>query len=92
MHVLRIEHSVSDYDEWKKAFDADPLGRKGSGVTRYRILRATDDPNRVMIDLDFNSSEEADRMHGALRELWTRIDVIIAPQAHTAQVVESGEY
>lgn len=92
MHVLRVQHSVSDYDEWKKAFDSDPVGRKKSGVLRYRILRAADDPNLVMIDLEFNSSEEADRVHEALRELWGRVDVMRDPQARTAEVVESAEY
>jgi hypothetical protein len=34
MHVLRIEYSVPDFDEWKKVFDSDPADRKASGVTR----------------------------------------------------------
>ncbi len=48
MHILRIEHQVPDYDAWKEAFDSDPIGRERSGVRRYHILRATDDPNYVM--------------------------------------------
>ncbi len=91
MHVLRIEHSVDDYDEWKKVFDSDPLGRKQSGVVRYRVLRAGDDPNLVMIDLEFASSDEAERMHAALRELWGRVDVMRNPQARAAEIVESQE-
>ena len=39
MHVLRVEHSVPDYDRWKQAFDDDPIGRERAGVRRYRILR-----------------------------------------------------
>lgn len=92
MHVLRVEHSVSNYDDWKKAFDSDPIGRKKFGVLRYRILRATEDPSHVMIDLEFDSSGEADRMHHALRELWGRVDVMRDPQARAAEVVESKEY
>ena len=92
MHVLRVEHAVTDYDEWKKAFDSDPIGRKKAGVLGYRILRAADDPNHVMIDLEFDSAAESDRMHEALRELWPRVDVMRDPQARTAEVVESEEY
>jgi hypothetical protein len=55
MHVLRIEHPVPDYDRWKAAFDSDPADRERSGVRRYRILRTTDDPNYVMIDLKFDN-------------------------------------
>jgi hypothetical protein len=31
-------------------FDADPADRQGSGVTGYRMSRAADDPNHVLID------------------------------------------
>lgn len=92
MHVLRVEHSVADYDRWKKAFDDDPIGRKNSGVLAYRILRAADDPNLVMIDLEFNSADEAERMHEALRDLWGRVDVMRDPSARSAEVVEREDY
>ncbi len=92
MHVLRVEHSVSDYGDWKKAFDMDPIGRKDLGVLRYRILRAADDPNYVMIDLEFDKAGDADRMHDALRELWGRVDVMRDPRARTAELLDSEEY
>lgn len=91
MYVLRVEHAVSDYDEWKKAFDADPIDRKGSGVRRYRILRAADDSDHVMIDLEFESAEQATQMHEALKGLWGRVDVMRDPRARAAEVVEDGE-
>lgn len=50
MPVLRVEHSVSDYDAWKKLFDDDPVDRKGSGVQRYRVGRSVRDPAFVTID------------------------------------------
>jgi hypothetical protein len=59
MYVLRIEHSVPGYEGWKRAFDSDPLGRKKSGVRRYRVLRAVDNPNYVMIDLELHTTNEA---------------------------------
>src|SRR6266540_462043 len=55
MSILRIEHPVAEYHTWKEAFDRDPVGREKSGVRRYRILRPIDDPNYVMIDLEFNT-------------------------------------
>jgi hypothetical protein len=48
------------------AFDSDPIGRERSGVRRYRVLRATDDPNCVMIDLEFDSASEAEAVKAAL--------------------------
>lgn len=66
MHVLKIEYPVADYDTWKAAFDRDVLDREGSGVRRYRVLRPTDDPNYVMIDLDFDEVSEAEAYLAAL--------------------------
>jgi hypothetical protein len=67
MHVLKIEYPVADYDAWKEAFDRDVLDREGSGVRRYRVLRPTDDPNYVMIDLDFDAADEARAYLAALQ-------------------------
>ena len=69
MYILRIEHPVPDYDAWKAAFDSDPIGRERSGVRRYRVLRATDDPNYVMIDLEFDSASEAEAVKAALGDV-----------------------
>jgi hypothetical protein len=47
MPFVRIEHTVPNFEKWKQAFDSDPVDRKGSGVRRYQVLRAQDDPNLV---------------------------------------------
>ena len=53
MPVVRIEHTVPDFEKWKQAFDNDPADRKGSCVRDYRILRPHEDPNYVIVDLSF---------------------------------------
>jgi hypothetical protein len=92
MHILRIEHPVPNFDAWKEAFDSDPIGRERSGVRRYRVLRPIDEPNYVMIDLEFDSASEAEAVHAALRELWGRVDVMHSPQAQIVEAVEIKEY
>ena len=92
MHTLRIEHSVPHFDAWKQAFDGDPVGREQGGVRRYRVLRQVDDPNYVMIDLEFDSSSEAETFLAALRDLWGRVDVMRDPKARIVEMVESKEY
>jgi prolyl oligopeptidase PreP (S9A serine peptidase family) len=91
MYILRIEHAVSDFDAWKTVFDSDPLGRKQGGVRRYRILRQVDDPNHVLIDLEFDGADEAESFAAALREIWGRVDVMRDPKARIAEVVESKD-
>ncbi len=70
MPILRIQHSVPDFEGWTRAFESDPLDRKGSGVRRYHVYRAVADPNLVMIDLELNTLAEADQLLGKLRQLW----------------------
>jgi hypothetical protein len=70
MPIVRIEHAVPDFEKWKQVFDNDPADRKGSGVRRYEILRAHDDPNFVMIDLEFESQGEAEAFLGKMERIW----------------------
>jgi len=94
MPILRIEHPVPEYDAWKEAFDNDPVGREKSGVRRYQILRAIDDPNYVMIDLEFDTVSEAEALLAAMRVVWGRVEGTIMwnPQARIVEAVETKEY
>jgi ribosomal protein L35AE/L33A len=94
MLILQIEHPVPNFDGWKKAFDNDPVGRQRGGVLRYKILRKIDDPNYVIIDLEFDKLSEAEDFLGSLRNLWNRVEgsVMNNPQARIIEVVESNEY
>jgi len=94
MHVLRIEHAVPDFAAWKAVFDDDPVGREQGGVRGYRILRPVDDPNYVLIDLDFDDASAAEAFLVKLRELWARVEgrIMENPQARITEVVERGAY
>jgi hypothetical protein len=89
-YVLRITHTVRDFDEWKRLFDSDPLDRAGSGVRTLRLERAVDDPNTVFGDLEFDSRDEAERMLVKLRALWDRTDTISDASGRVAELVEAG--
>jgi hypothetical protein len=93
--ILHIEHAVGSFDAWKRVFDSDPVGRKRSGVRRYRVLRATEDPNYVMIDLEFEGSNEAEDFRAALRKLWDSEEaqqLMQNPQLRIVELVETKEY
>jgi hypothetical protein len=70
MPTLRIQHSVPSFEAWKRAFDSDPVDRKGGGVRSYQIHRCIPEPNLVMIDLQFETLSEAETFLGRLRGLW----------------------
>ena len=86
--ILRIEHPVNDFNRWREAFESDPVGRERGGVRRYRIMRAGDDPNRVLIDLEFDAPERASEFLARLRELWDRVEVMRDPHAQLVELVE----
>ena len=91
MPILRIQHAVPSFDAWKKAFDSDPIDRKGSGVRRYEVHRSVADPNFVMIDLEFDSGAEAERVLQTLQHLWAGPGgaVMRNPQAWIIETIES---
>jgi hypothetical protein len=73
MYVLNYWHTVSDYAEWKKIYDSDPLGREASGVRRVSIERPVDDENQVIGELEFDSLGEAETFAGRLQEAWSGV-------------------
>jgi hypothetical protein len=90
MVMLRIEHPVPDYAGWRRAFDSDPANRRQSGVRHNHILRALDDPNYVMIDLEFDSKAEAEALLAKMRVIWERAQgtIMSNPQARIVETVE----
>jgi hypothetical protein len=93
MHTLRIEHRVQGYDRWKQVFDSDPADRKGSGVRAYRVMRATDDPDLVLIDLDFDTVEAARAMHQKMLGIWAGPGkaVMVEPTARVVETIEAAQ-
>jgi len=91
MIILRIEHKIPNFDGWKKAFESDPINRKKFGVRTYSIFRPIDDPNYVIIDLEFGSLKEAEDTLVALRDLWTKVEgqVMMNPQTQILDLVET---
>ena len=94
MTILRIEHKVPNYGGWKKAFDADPINRKQSGVRCYRVFRPIDDPNYVIVDLEFDIPENAQTTLVSLQKLWTNVEgkVMVNPQTRLLNIEETFEY
>jgi hypothetical protein len=67
MTTLHIENDIRDYQTWKSTFDKFDRARRDRGVTRYRIARAADDPTKVMVDLEFDSTGRAEEFREFLR-------------------------
>lgn len=96
MHVVQIEHAVSDYDTWKAAFDSDPAHRRASGVRRYEVFRPVGDPRYVAVDLEFETLTEAQAFKSVLEGVWQSPQALAAlggaPKARIVDIVERHDY
>ncbi|MEZ4671953.1 MAG: hypothetical protein R3E39_28955 [Anaerolineae bacterium] len=94
MILLHIEHPVPNFDAWKVAFDGDPVGRQKSGVRRYHILRPVDNANYAIIDLEFDTLQQAEALLAAMQQVWTRVggSIMMDPQWRISEVVEAKVY
>lgn len=59
MPILHIEHAITDFAVWSRAFDTLADRRRSAGVRSERVCRPSDDPHYVLIDLDFATREQA---------------------------------
>lgn len=97
MSTLRVELEVRDYEVWRNAFAQDAGGRQRNGARRYRIFRPVDDERKVMLDVDFDTPEDAGRFLAVMkRDVWPSPDKapakIGAPRTHILEMVDNEEY
>ena len=59
MVTLHIEHPITDLATWRGAFDRFADVRARAGVRAHRIQTPVDDPHYVVVDLDFDTAEQA---------------------------------
>ena len=59
MTRLFIRHSVRDYDQWRKHYEAFGENRDILGVTGAAVFRSPSDPGDVTVWHDFDSLEKA---------------------------------
>lgn len=71
MVILRIEHPTQDFATWKAAFDRDPADRGKAGVQRYSIHQPTGNPHYVLIDLEFETVAQAERLLATMKKVWS---------------------
>jgi hypothetical protein len=94
MPTLHIEHAISDLDTWLGAFAKFEEARKDAGVRAHRVCQPADDDQHIVIQLDFDSIEEAEGWKDVLEtRIWTNPEVAPAlagtPRARVLLEVEA---
>lgn len=75
MTTLHIEHPITDLNVWLAAFDRLAEARARAGVRAQRVLHPVDDPNYIVVDLDFTTTDEAQRFLAFLQNnVWSSTD------------------
>jgi heme-degrading monooxygenase HmoA len=91
MPYLLVRHKVEDYERWKRVFDHDHgATRERSGSKGGWILRNAEDLNELVILLEWDSLENAQRFANAddLREAMQRAGVADQPDVYFLEEVE----
>jgi len=71
MLTLHIEHPITDLETWLSAFNGFADARRQAGVRAERVQRPVDNPRYVVVDLDFDSLDAAQRFLRFLKvEVW----------------------
>ena len=60
-----VQHKVTDYATWRKAYDAFDASRKKLGVTAQSVYRVADEPNNVVVTHDFATLAQAKAFLGS---------------------------
>lgn len=78
MATLHIEHRISDFDTWASMFGRFAQERRDAGVRGQRVQRPVDDPAYVVIDLDFDTADEANAFLDFLKtKVWSASPVLV---------------
>lgn len=95
MASLHIEHPITDLNTWRTAFDRFGDARRQAGVRAYRVQQPVDEPNYVVVDLDFDDADAAERFLDFLKaNVWANAAASPAlagtPEARILELVAQG--
>ena len=72
MATLHIEHPITDLETWLGAFGRFEEARSKAGVKAQRVHQPVDDDHYIYVELDFDSTEQAEAFKGFLEtNVWS---------------------
>lgn len=86
--TLHVDNTVRDFDTWKAVFDKFDRFRADHQVRSYRISRIHEAPDRVYIDLDFDTLDAAEAFRDDLAKVTATPQSQALLTAHSAQIVD----
>ena len=93
--ILVVQHRVRDFVSWKPVFDEQgSIVRVRHGATRHWLYRSLDDPNDVVVLVEFPTEDRARSFLGdpALKEEMEQAGVQGDPTVRLCEEVEAVSY
>jgi len=93
--ILVVQHRVRDFVSWKPVFDEQgSIVRIRHAATRHWLYRSLDDPNDVVVLVEFPTEERARSFLGdpALKEEMEQAGVQGDPTVRLCEEVEAVSY
>ena len=74
MPYILVRHKVEDYAKWKPIYDEDGVVRKAEGSKGSQLFRNADNPNEVIVLLEWDDLGKAKQFAQSprLREVWSK--------------------
>ena len=91
MAYLLVHQSVADYAKWKQVFDEHQAMREAAGSKGGQVLQSADDPNKVIVMMEWDSIENARAFAQSddLRQAMERAGVTGPPDIHYLNLADS---
>ena len=73
MPYILVRHKVEDYAQWKAEFDRHAAARREHGCQGGQIFRSADDPNEVVVLLEWEIMEKGRRFtqsESLIKAMW----------------------
>ena len=93
--ILLVQHRVREFDTWKPVFEQEgSIIRTRHGATRHWLYRSHDDPNDVVVSIEFPTEERARSFVAdpSLKEEMGRAGVQGQPTVTFCEEVEAVSY
>jgi len=92
--TMFVKHKVSDYGNWKRAYDEFASVRKENGVTGASVHREANDANTVVVTHQFNDLKAAQAFADSeeLKSAMSKAGVAGPPEIWFAEDIERTSY
>lgn len=94
MVVLTVRHTVADYAVWKAGYDNHGASRKEHGAISDQVLQSVEDPNDLLVLVEFGSLDDAKAFANdpSLKQTMSAAGVVAAPDISLRERTDEGTY